>query len=626
MDLTDKLFEYLKTKIPTFSKTTKKGAFLFSCPNLNKHKYIAKSPTATFVSGTNKINCLQCNWKGTIYDVVRLLESEKKNYEDAQITEYLIDSFKLDMYSDLDTYKKYNWVLFPIAKNSKKPIEDEHWRESDYRDKIQWIKWLNNELNIASNNEKSKIIAVDVDTKDIDESSKELKEELCQMLEESKTLTQNTPHGGKHYIFQQDNDIPQKVNIGNLKIDTRTEKGYILLAPSTIDKKSYSWVNLGNDIKVIPEDIKAKLLELMKVDKGRKEEVPQEVIQSKEQSIELTNDNLSGCCNDTFIKLGGVLTKIGITSDKVKSILYYLNRNWLRNPMPTHAVEAMITSLDGYKETEEVTQERAIYDYLKLMMNDVSARDVMDSLRLSRAIVDKYLSKFVKEGKAIRLSRGHYKYREKVEWSDKIILQNKSIKYKVPYFGDIAHFESGDIVLLGARPKEGKTTTSLNIIKQLAEQNIKPYYIYSESGSRFQKTAQTLNLINKDELKFYASYHGNPLSIEIEPNAFTILDWLLISNKENTDSIFKYFTEEMQRKGGILIIMMQLKENYDFYAPNMVNQMPSLAARYILDSEDGQIGHFQIDAIREPKGNYRNYIIPCVFGSDTKILQCKHLI
>jgi hypothetical protein len=158
----------------------------------------------------------------------------------------------------------------------------------------------------------------------------------------------------------------------------------------------------------------------------------------------------------------------------------------------------------------------------------------------------------------------------------------------------------------------------MNFIQQLVKQGIKPYYIYSESGSRYQKTASKLGLKEND---FYQAYHGNPLSIEIEPSAFTILDWLLVSEKENTDTIFKFFTEEMARKGGILVIFMQLKPaTFDWYAPSMVVQMPALAARYFMDAEDGSSGHWQVDKLRDPKGNYRNSTIPCKYNFETKEL------
>jgi DNA replication protein DnaC len=618
MQINDKIFDYLKSKLKTFEKTTKNGAVLFTCPNIAKHKFIGKSPTATIISGSDKISCLQCSWRGTFFDAVRVLEADKTNQSDAQITEYLINSLKVDMYSELDIYQNRKWSLVPLLKNDKKPIEKD-WTNITHYEKVDWIKWLNNGLNIGLRTGKeSGITVIDYDTKpNATPEEKVAREKLATLLVAANTLMQNSARGGVHYIFSYDKDIPQTVNIADLKIDTRNDGGQIVIQPSKFNNLPYIWKNINAEVKPLPEEIKVKLLELMKVEVSKKKTSAEEIQKVSDGPIELIHNNLEGCCNDTFTKLGGILIN-KFSPEQVEFILSLMNRNLLKNPMPTQSIQAMIGSLDKYKSAEDSTQEKSIYEYLKMLQNDVNAKDIMDSLKLPRAIVDKYLSQFVKDGKAIRLSRGRYKFREKVEWTDKWGTAGTSLKYKVPYFDFLQDFEEGDIILLGAKPGTGKTTTSMNIISQLVKQGIKPYYIYSESGSRYQKTAIKLGI--KEE-QFYKAYHGNPLSIEIEPNAFTVLDWLLVSEKENTDTIFKFFTEEMSRKGGLLVILMQLKENYEFYAPNMVVQMPALAAKYIMDAEDGSRGHWEIVKLRDPRGNYRNYVIPCTYNFETKELK-----
>ena len=610
----EQIFEYLEKRISGFEKTKKNGAHLFTCPNLSNHKLKTVGPTATIISGSDKLACLRCGWKGSMYDAIRLLEPDKLNRSDAEITEYLMNSMKLDMYSELEMYKQLSFALVPIAKNSKNPIEKD-WTTICHYEKVDWIKWLNNELNIGvRTGEVSGITVIDVDFKgEVDVNLIQLQKDIIDSLQNANTLTQNSPHG-IHYVFKYDKDIPQTVNIANLHIDTRNDGGQILVQPSKIDALCYTWRNLGTEIKEIPTQMKDDLLKLIKAAKKRTEEV---TIKAEEVKIQG-----EGGRNNTLTSIGGLLIN-KLTPAQTEYVLNIISHNFMSPPLPGFEIKNLMGSLAGYKENEDSTQENMIFDYLKQMQNDVNAKDIMDSLKLSRAVVDKYLSKFVKDGKAIRLSRGRYKYREKVEWSDKFPTHNVEVAYKIPYFDEIAHFSSGDIILLGGKPKHGKSTIGLNIIRQMVIQGIKPYYIYSESGSRHIKTAQKLGL---DEGSFYSAFHANPLSIEIEPESFTVLDWLMISEKENSDAVFKFFTEEVQRKGGILVIMMQLKENYDFFAPNMVTQFPALAGRYIFDSEDGIAGHWQLDAIRDPIGNYRNYVVPCEYNHDTKILQKKDQI
>lgn len=946
----DKIFDYLKSKIPNFIKTTKSGAILFSCPNVANHRFPSKAPSATFIPESNKISCLICGFKGTMFDAIRILEPEKKNKSDAEITEYLINSMKLDMYKELDSYQTYEWSLIPILKNSKMPFEKD-WVNTQHKDKVSWIKWLNNGLNLGLNCTQSKVIVIDVDFNNVESSERN---ELIAMLVGANTLMQDTPHG-KHYIFQND-EIPQQVNIAGLKIDTRCAGGQILISPSIIDNLNYKWVNLGTEIKQMPTELKEKLLSLIK--ENRKIDLPStpELQNNNEGVLNLTEGEGR---NNLLTSLGGAFIN-KFDAENTAYILSMINRNFFKPPLPDFEIKAMLKSLTGYKLSDDESQEQAIYEYMKLVQSDVSAKDVMESLRLPRAIVDKWLSKFVKDGKAVRMARGRYQYKEKIEWSDQTPEIVEEYSYKIPLFNNIAIFQDKDVILLGARTNDGKTTIALNMLGEMAKQGTKPYYIYSEAGcfddqteiltnkgwktyntilktdrvlslnpianfatykdisnifiydyngelltynskalnfkltpnhkiyyrsayedfyeldemqevnktnkyykfktnfklrdkhsrynnikisnkqipkpylleflgwfisegcliglntnkkigygiqitqrkkkyqndiitllnilqvnyhfynnetfifydkdwwwflrrqcykkdlekqrrsyiklipqlvkeasseevnyflnsytkgdgsfiksgqnirrdifttqkiladdlqilllktgkssritkgktkqgfdyyiirenfesevdvktkfikkeqyngkiwcvetkpyhlifarrngycfwsgnSRFQKVSQSLGIAGK----YYHTYHENPLAIELEYNAFSIIDWLHLEHKENTDTVLKHLNDELQRKGGILVIFTQLKQTYEFFAPNLIDHYPTFAARYIQDNDTKTEGHWDIQKIKEPRGNYCTYILPCIYDQNTKIFKPKDLI
>ena len=205
----EQFFKYLQEKIPTFSKTTKKGQVLFSCINEKNHKYKGKSPTMTIIPGSGKFYCLQCSWKGTIYDCVRVLEEDKKNFTDAQILEYFTNTMKIDAYPELDYYKKFGWSLLPIAKNGKNPLET-GWTKKNYTEKSNWLKWIESGLNIGiRTGEVSGITVIDADLKVAPSGDYE---EIYKELTGVKTLVGNTPHG-KHFIFKYNK---------NLKTTTKT--------------------------------------------------------------------------------------------------------------------------------------------------------------------------------------------------------------------------------------------------------------------------------------------------------------------------------------------------------------------------------------------------------------------
>ena len=617
----EQFFDYLKSKITTFEKAQKKGQFLITCVNEKNHKYKGRSPTMTPMPGSDKFYCLQCGFKGTVCDCVRHLEEDKKSFTDGQILEYLVNSMKIDAYPELDAYKKYGFSLLPIVKNGKIPFE-KGWTDQTHYEKSDWLKWINGDINLGiRTGEVSGITVIDVDLKVA--PSTEMNE-IYKELTAAKTLVQNTPHG-KHFIFKYDKDIKQTTKIAGMTIDVRNDGGQILCCPSKINNLNYDWVNLGSDIKVVPETVKSKLLENKKISSSETDTSSQNLPQQNGELPKLKNNNLQGCCNDTFIKLGGILIN-KLPPDLVKFVLSVINTQLLESPMPSSAIDGMVTSLEGYKETEESTQEKAIQECCKLLQCDISAKDIMEHTGLKRAAVDKYLAKLHKEGKLVRKGRGRYELKQQIEWVTEPQEFASEYKYKIPYFNDVSHFHNGDIILLGAPTGKGKTHIALNIIKQMKEQGVMPYYISLESGSRHEKIAKQLELTQKD---YYISKESidNPTQIEIEPNSFSIIDWLYTGEDfAMTQSVFKYLADEMRRKGGILVVFTQLKENYDYFAVNLIKSFASFAARYIYDDGAGTVGHWDVDKMRDPKGHNQTARVDCTFDFGTKLLTKKEII
>jgi hypothetical protein len=616
----EQFFDYLKSKIPEFEKVSKKGQFLITCVNEKNHKYKGKSPTMTPMPGSDKFYCLQCGYKGTVCDCVRTLEEDKKLFTDGQILDYLTNSMNISAYPELDVYKKYNFSLVPIAKNGKIPLE-KGWTDLTHLEKSEWLGWIEGGLNLGiRTGEISGITVIDLDKKI---PTPEL-EAMDKELTATKTLMQNTPHG-KHFIFKYDKDIKQTTKIAGMTIDVRNDGGQILCSPSKINNLNYNWVNLGSDIKIVPEIVKAKLLEGKKISNTETETLSQNLPQQTGELPKLKNNNLQGCCNDTFIKLGGILIN-RLPPDLVKFVLSVFNTQLLESPMPNSAIDGMVNSLEGYKETEQTTQEKAIFECCKLLQCDISAKDVKEHTELKPNIINKYLAQLHKEGKLVRKGRGRYELKQQIEWVTEAQEFSSEYKYAIPYFNDVSHFHSGDIILLGAPTGKGKTHIALNIIKQMKEQGIMPYYISLESGSRHEKIAQQLGLSQKD---YYISKESidNPTQIEIEPNAFSIVDWLYTGEDfAMTQSVFKYLADEMRRKGGILVVFTQLKENYDYFAVNLIKSFASFAARYIYDDSTGTIGHWEIDKMRDPKGHNQTARVDCAFDFSSKLLTKKEII
>lgn len=622
MNLNKRLFDYLELKLPDFNHTrNKKGKVLFTCPNSSNHKFKKGSPTAMFsVGDSTKICCLQCGWKGDTFDAVRKVEPGKKNFDNAGILKHLMDILDLDIFSELNEYKRLGFSLLPVARNGKEAIEPK-WQQVTHYEKVDWIKYLNNGLNIGMRTgEVSGVTVVDYDLKG-EESSGQIA--IKEALLASDTLVQNTPSGGKHFIFKFDTEIPQQVNIGGLHIDTRNTNGYILVAPSKRTEGNYEIEDFEKEIKEIPEVIKKFLVENST---KKKETDPNIVIKGSEDlNLDLADINKvkeGDGRNNIITSLGGLLLKKGFAVQQTADALSIINQNFFTPPLSKKEMLVTVTSIAKYQEGDDLTHEQTIYDYCKEMGSDITARDMMDSLRLPRSIVDKYLSKFKKESVLIRCGRGRYKFREIIEWSketpDKLVEYPHSIKY----FSECSYFQNGDILLLGGRTNTGKTTVALNMLKHMIDQDLTPYYVYLESGSRFQKTSQMLGIPGK----YFHAYHSDPMSIDIIPDSFTIIDWLHIGMKEYTDTVFKHLSDEIQRKGGILVVFTQLKESNDWFAPNLIKSFPTFASRYIHNENDKKEGVWVVDKLKEPKGSFTSYEIPCSYDFNTRLLDRKDLL
>jgi intein/homing endonuclease len=161
------------------------------------------------------------------------------------------------------------------------------------------------------------------------------------------------------------------------------------------------------------------------------------------------------------------------------------------------------------------------------------------------------------------------------------------------------------------------THLSVNFLKRLVDQGIKPYYIYNESGGRFGKIALHMGMKEGD---FFRVNCADPEKVLLRPNAVTIYDWVRPPQDEyaKTASIFNYFVEQLEKTKGNMICFVQLKEGEGFFAPNLIGQFPALLAKYLYSSEDGIHTYFDICDLRDPIKKGKHFKIPCTYNWDSK--------
>jgi hypothetical protein len=313
--------------------------------------------------------------------------------------------------------------------------------------------------------------------------------------------------------------------------------------------------------------------------------------------------------------LGGILRK-ELNIVQTTSVLNILNRHFCKPQLSTRDFNDIVKSLDKYISLEGEEIASTILRYLRIV-EEATARDVKEALGFKKEQIDSSLSWLVKEGYAYKKSR-IFHVTKRADWKDTFLDEGKVIDYQMPYFQDTAIFRDGDMTVIGAKTKVGKSHIALNIIKQLVSQGKKPYYISLESGNRFVSIAMALGMKEGD---FYWCVHFRPENIELEKGAITIIDWLLPSDYAETDKLYKYFAEQLVKNKGTLIIFVQLKDNGDFFAKNMIAMFPALVTRYFYDDDEkGDTGYFIVDYMREPRVHKKRHKIPCKYDWDTKEL------
>ena len=611
-----KIKEYLTLK---GIKTQKIGKMItFPCPFCNK--------MGNSIPNSINLNCLSCSKRFTLIDLVRKIEN--KEGSDDEIIEYLKSILKIEGVVPkkeenktkelLDFYEKMGFDLVPVAKGEKYPIE-KSWTSKSHKNKEEWEQWLNNSLNLGvKTGQISNITVIDID-------SKEIHPDLKGYLEGLETSVQETPHGTQ-WFFQYEADLP-KTRIDEYKLDLENNGGQVVIPPSITDKQGRKWITTNNQIMKMSEELKKFLLEKVTVPRKTNSEIIKEDIQTEDFKINpkdflLKNNNLEGCCNSSFIKLGGILRK-NLNIKQTTFVLQLLNRHLLENPMEDRTINAMVQELSNYIIFDEQELAHEILEHIK-EVKEITKSDLELSIagewtkgeakkRFNKTM--QYLimeEKITQRGKKIKVV-------EDLSWVDTLIDIGSPLDYKIPYLNDYAYFCKGDIVILGSKFGYGKSTLAINIIKRIVDQKIKPYYIYSEKqGGRFARTATHLGL---REGEFYSARCSNPDNIILRPNSFIIYDWVRPTKDEGfarTDLLFDKLVEKTEKTNSFLICFVQLKVDDTFFAPNMIGQYPSVLAKYVHESKDGIYTKFVFEKIREPKIQGGRIEVPCVYDWSTK--------
>lgn len=641
--------KFLSLKYPLFKKKSHRMV-VFNCP-------ICGKPSCSYVNRSNfgyDFDCKSCNFVGNIVDLVRRTEKEFKDAKDSEIYTYIAKEIGLNITTDeevdllLNLYNRFGFDMVKIVRESKAPSEDD-WVNKGHKDIDEWRAWLDDGLNIGVKcGVHSNIIIFDLDTKAdeciINGVTHDLKV-LKKILFDSATLVQETQNGW-HFFYKYDERFTGTQNLRKygLEAEIRSTGGQVVLFPSVVYDEKTQAMGLNrkflgvDDDSIISVDIKNipdELVEYLKTKSNGKflqngtsltvdSEFPFESMESLTEL--LSGDDFAsigkGNRNHTLMSMGGMLRK-NLNTKETERVLGIINTYFCHPSLDKREFTNIMRTLNKYSFFDKSIVAQKVLEYLK-MINEGTERDIREALNYKKVELDNVLSMLVKEGYLYKKNRMYFIIK-KADWKDCFGKEGEKIDFKMPYFEDVATFRKGDMILIGAKTGVGKTHVAMNMIKQLVTQNIKPYYISLESGSRFIKIANDLKLKDKD---FFFDTIFSPEEVELEDNAVTIIDWLLPKDYAQVDKLYNYFAEQLTKKGGILIIFAQLKMDGLFFAQNMISLFPALVAKfdYIKDSNgnvDPTKSNFIVEKVREGKTPNSYVVIPCEYDFHSKELKIK---
>jgi hypothetical protein len=336
--------------------------------------------------------------------------------------------------------------------------------------------------------------------------------------------------------------------------------------------------------------------------------------------------DIQGNRNNTLLALGGIFRQ-EMNIKTTNFALNVINKKLFENPLPNSEVQHIIESISNYVGIDDTGLSNEIIGYLK--ETDTASKTEIEAAIFggkttseNKKRLDRTLMTLIHEDKITKKNSREYRILHNMEWDDKILNVGTPLNFKVPYFEDYAHFNYGDLVLVGAVQKFGKTSLAMNFVQRIIVEGVKPYYIYSESGGRYAKTAWILGMKDGD---FYKCRCSNPNDIILKPNSVVIYDWIRPRDFAKTDELYEGIVDKLDKTNSFMIGFVQLREGSElnknkneWFAKDLIRQHVSMSAKYLYKDKEGIETYFDIDDLRDAKTFQKRCQIPCRYNKQTR--------
>lgn len=230
-------------------------------------------------------------------------------------------------------YAELGYKVFPCAPGEKYPATAHGFKDASSNPE-QIEKWWTDQPDCNIAIATSGLLVVDVDGAENHwPSDVERAQDLVN------ACVSLTPRGGRHYIFCASGDHRNTTGKLASRVDTRAEGGYILVPPSIVGGRPYSWapeMELDSPIEALAEAPAWVLADLNSV-------------APISADIQAENPIPEGQRNHTIASLAGSMRRLGMGVEELTAGLIKTNENRCRPPMSTYEVRKIAESICRYE-------------------------------------------------------------------------------------------------------------------------------------------------------------------------------------------------------------------------------------------------------------------------------------